>query len=198
MAELDTLALVKTTTTAYTPTDDYHPATKKYVDDSIGTSAALSVDNLLHIQYQLASGNAGSIVTGSWQKYTFNTVLTNNIPGVSLSSNVITSMPAGDYYFEMVIPFWWTTSTTNFIRTRLQDTTSPTLLQMSNNHAVRASASISTPLSSVTSGEFTLSGTVNIEGQYKANSTSGAGYDLGVGTGDTPEVYGDLRIWKVG
>lgn len=31
-------ALIKTNTTSYTPTSDYHPATKKYVDDSI-TSA---------------------------------------------------------------------------------------------------------------------------------------------------------------
>ena len=30
--------LSKTNTTSYTPTGDYHPATKKYVDDSIASA----------------------------------------------------------------------------------------------------------------------------------------------------------------
>lgn len=34
----DTNFLKKDNTTAYTPTEDYHPSTKKYVDDSISTN----------------------------------------------------------------------------------------------------------------------------------------------------------------
>jgi len=34
--QLDSIYLNKSNTTAYTPTADYHPATKKYVDDNVG------------------------------------------------------------------------------------------------------------------------------------------------------------------
>lgn len=36
--------LSKTNTTSYTPTADYHPATKKYVDDNAGSSGNFNVD----------------------------------------------------------------------------------------------------------------------------------------------------------
>lgn len=35
--------LTKTNTTAYTPTSDYHPATKKYVDDSIAAASSIPI-----------------------------------------------------------------------------------------------------------------------------------------------------------
>ena len=43
----DTNFLNKTNTTSYTPTADYHPATKKYVDDAISTN----ITNVLNASY---------------------------------------------------------------------------------------------------------------------------------------------------
>lgn len=42
-ANIETPATVldKTNTIAYTPTQDYHPATKKYVDDTVGDIATV-------------------------------------------------------------------------------------------------------------------------------------------------------------
>lgn len=40
VSRLDTQYLNKTNTSSFTPTGDYHPATKKYVDDTIATSIA--------------------------------------------------------------------------------------------------------------------------------------------------------------
>lgn len=44
---VDSNTLTKTNTTAFTPTANYHPATKKYVDDAIATN----VTNLLNGSY---------------------------------------------------------------------------------------------------------------------------------------------------
>ena len=41
---LKTDVLVKTNTTSYTPTSDYNPATKKYVDDAITTAITTSLE----------------------------------------------------------------------------------------------------------------------------------------------------------
>ena len=40
---LKTLVLMLNNTTAFTPTGDYNPATKKYVDDALASSAGVSI-----------------------------------------------------------------------------------------------------------------------------------------------------------
>lgn len=57
--------LVKTNTTEYTPTGDYHPATKKYVDDSIGVVTDEEILNMLadHDIIDIAADNSGNILT---------------------------------------------------------------------------------------------------------------------------------------
>ena len=44
VSRLDTQYLNKTNTTTFTPTGDYHPATKKYVDDAIAASITTSLE----------------------------------------------------------------------------------------------------------------------------------------------------------
>lgn len=44
MTQIYNNTVYKTNTTAFTPTSDYHPATKKYVDDSIKTSITSALD----------------------------------------------------------------------------------------------------------------------------------------------------------
>lgn len=57
--------LTKTNTTEYTPTGDYHPATKKYVDDSIGVVTDEEILNMLanHDIIDIAADNSGNILT---------------------------------------------------------------------------------------------------------------------------------------
>jgi hypothetical protein len=47
LTELAGNVLQKDNETAYTPTEDYHPATKKYVDDSAQTAADVSIETAL-------------------------------------------------------------------------------------------------------------------------------------------------------
>ena len=67
-------------------------------------AAALSTNNLLHIQDQKTSGTQGGTFTaGAWQTRVLNTELTSTIAEASLSANQIT-LPAGDYYLEAAAP----------------------------------------------------------------------------------------------
>ena len=49
--------LSKTNTTSYTPTSDYHPATKKYVDDNAGSGGDYNIDGGVASSVYLSSQN---------------------------------------------------------------------------------------------------------------------------------------------
>ena len=51
-------ALSKTNTSSYTPTSNYHPATKKYVDDSIETIDLSAYATTEYVAEQLGDINA--------------------------------------------------------------------------------------------------------------------------------------------
>jgi hypothetical protein len=49
--------LTTNNTVEYTPTGDYHPATKKYVDDAVAANAGPSVVMLSQAQYDALGNN---------------------------------------------------------------------------------------------------------------------------------------------
>ena len=62
----DNKVLTKTNTTAFTPTENYHPATKKYVDDKTGELTNLSTEdksNLVNAINEVANSNDGKLLT---------------------------------------------------------------------------------------------------------------------------------------
>ena len=86
--------LTKTNTTSYTPTANYHPATKKYVDDSIsGFSTDLSglSDTTITTPAdgQLLKYNATS---GKWENVTLSLAINNNVIQLKEGNTVISSV----------------------------------------------------------------------------------------------------------
>ena len=63
VSRLDTQYLNKTNTTSFTPTGDYHPATKKYVDDSISENSIMTVEVNLQNNNNVSSGDQITIIS---------------------------------------------------------------------------------------------------------------------------------------
>lgn len=144
---------------------------------------------LLHIRDERASGTAGGTATsGSWLTRTIQTVKTNEIPGSSLLSNVI-SLPPGKYWGEITSAFH---SNMTGNQSRLYNTSLGAMVLLSNNGYATTSGFVS----STASGRFTLSSYALLELQYRValtRSTDGLGNALSWGT----EVYADVRIWQI-
>lgn len=145
---------------------------------------------LLHVRDEKTSGtSAGTFTAGSYVTRVFNTVLTNEIAGASLSSNQV-SLPAGTYYFQASAPAF----NTNQHKTKLQDITGASPLVIGSSERDDGGAQTR----SFCSGRFIIGVTSLIELQHRCTSTN-AGNGLGenVAFGDI-ETYADLKIWKVG
>lgn len=179
-------------TVVFTPTADYHPATKKYVDDNIITTTGfLSTENLLHAQDQKTPGTAGGSSISGTQTRILNTILTNSITGASLSTNQIT-LPQGSYHIEASA----TCFKVDQHKALLYNATdaSNVLIGTSEN----SSNSDATGTRSFVSGDFTINSSKDIELRHYTNSTiATSGLGVSSGSGLT-EVYADIKIWKVG
>lgn len=113
LANLDNV-LAKDNTTSFTPTSDYNPATKKYVDDSISLGStktflgelsdysteqtALDITNLKKGVYHIASSLNGNTPSNFYFKITINE--TNYYKSFDFSSRGV----AGSTLIKMVIP----------------------------------------------------------------------------------------------
>jgi hypothetical protein len=188
-------------TTAFTPTANYHPATKKYVDDSIAgtvTSGVLSTDDYLYIQDQKASLTAGGTFTnGAWRTRDLNTILANTITGASLLSNVIT-LPAGTYYVRVKTPAFAVVDH----QCRLYNITDATILQniaAQDCMGTSCNTGTTTQTDSILTDTFTIAGTKDIRVEHRCRdtvATNGLGNALDFAS--SFEVYSDIEIWKVG
>ena len=180
-------------TVVYTPTADYHPATKKFVDDSIAAISSvgvLSTDNFFHAQDQKTSGTGGGTSVASPTTRVLNTVITNNISGASLASNQIT-LPAGDYYIEASAPSYRVTG--NAIR--LYNITDASVEIDGTSEFTGASGypNVRATLSRV----FTLGASKVLEIQHDCNSAIANGYGNPASLGIV-ERFTEVKIWKVG
>jgi len=148
---------------------------------------------LLHIQDQKPNGTHGGASAAGMNQRTLNTVVTNEIPGASLSNNLVT-LPAGTYWIDARAPHYQSGRS----KLMIMDSNGTVLLFSSGTHS---GSSSSTALYSIVSGRVVLTSTTTIKvSQYL--QVSAATYGLGV-EGDNNngtsvgEVYTDLRIWKL-
>ena len=144
-----------------------------------------------HFRDEKASGTAAGTSTGAaWGARVLNTTLFNNIPSCTLTANVI-SLPAGTYYVRGSQPLRGTFAA----KSRLRDTTTPaTLLVGANCQSDNTNAEARCPIN----GQFTITGTKNVEFQYWA-ATGVATLGLGsAGTTGEVEVYAEFEIFRVG
>lgn len=112
--------------------------------------------DLLHVQDQRASGvAAGTFTSGSWQKRTLNTILTNEL-GVTLVSDEVVGLKAGIYEVEARAPAY----VVSYNQARLYDVTGAAVLVLGS--VERASTSGAQVSQSVVRGRFTLAATSTV------------------------------------
>jgi len=165
----------------------------RVVDSTPLSSDENSVINapLLHIQEQQPNGtNAGNSVSGMNQR-TLNTVVTNEISGASLSSNMVT-LPAGTYWLECNVPGWGSGA---YHKLLIRDASDNNLLFATGPYLNNGTANniiISDRLS------LTTTTTIKVVHYISSGATDGLGRkgDNASATG-APEVYTDLKIWRL-
>jgi hypothetical protein len=140
---------------------------------------------LFQVRDEQTSGTAAqSLSSGSWTKRDLNTVKTNEITGVSVSSSTMT-IPAGSFWAACTA----NTEQVGLNKIRLQNTTDGSTLIVGMN------ASAGTGIGqAVLYGRFTLSGSKSIELQHYVQTTNPGGAAV---SASVVEVYSDVRIWKI-
>lgn len=155
------------------------------------TAANAFGDQLLHIQDQKTSGtDGGTFTSGAKRTRDLNTVLINGISGASLSTNQIT-LPAGTYFVMANAPAYRV------------DPHKLTIYNVTDaayeldGTSERSDGSYFTQTRSFVAGTFTLAASKVLELSHECTttkSTNGFGNSCAFGE---PEVYADVKIWKV-
>lgn len=148
---------------------------------------------LLHIQDQKAANTHGGTFTlGAWRTRDLNTVLTNEISGASLSTNVIT-LPVGTYYCDGSAPCYQVRGH----KARLYKTNGTPVDLIIGLSGFVNNTSAALGYSFIT-GRFTISEESTIELQHRSNYTKATnGFGVRVNLDSKVEVYSDIRIWKI-
>lgn len=150
-------------------------------------------NQLLHIQDQKTFNNSGgSFIAGDYETRDLNTVLTNEIIGASLASNQIT-LPIGTYYLEASAPALKVSAH----RIKVRDTTGAADLLIGTNTRSENVTS-GTQTRSFVEGRFPLSAESIIEIQHRCNVDNLTnGFGNLVNYSSEPEVYTDVKIWRI-
>jgi hypothetical protein len=170
--------------------DDSATALRKMTRTNFVSGLGSGFDTqLFHVRDEKAQNTAGgSSSSGSFQKRTLNTSLTNEISGASISSDVIT-LPAGTYYINARVPFYGENQQT---KVKLRNTSDSTdTLFGSNSYMGGGMINDFWVI-----GRFTIASSKNFELQYRV-SISTANEGLGHQSNFATEVYADCQIWKV-
>ena len=145
---------------------------------------------LFHVRDEKSAGTNGGSGSTSFTKVTLNTVMTNEISGASISSDVIT-LPSGTYYIHALTP----ARSVNEFKSKLRNTTDSTDTIIGTS-GYCATATATTAFSFVI-GRFTIASQKNFELQIIADSAAIGSTGLGVDRNFATEVYTDVQIWKV-
>lgn len=156
-----------------------------------------SVDQMLHVRDVKASGtDGGTFTSGAWRTRDLNTVLTNSIPGASLTANQIT-LPAGTYDVTALAPHYQNgSSNATIARARLYSITSDVQLATGPHTRLNGSNAAGQPHSPVI-GRFTLTASSVIELQHYTGQTKNTdGFGAAFGMGES-EIYSDVIIRRI-
>ena len=147
---------------------------------------------LFHVRDEKSAGTNGGSGSTSFTKVTLNTVMTNEISGASISSDVIT-LPSGTYYIiANVIGNYC-----GMLKSKLRNTSDSTDTLIGSTVKPPDNGSDSQgSVDSFVIGRFTIAAQKNFELQRRVDSayTHSAGYAANYGV---VEVYCQCQIWKV-
>jgi len=137
---------------------------------------------------EAANTNGGTTTTGAWRDVTYNTEAEDTI-GASIASNVIT-LPSGTYDIDA----WHTFYNGNYIRLKLYNNTTGAdiKLGMSIYNTVSTHSTIATVAT-----RLTIAAQTDIKVMYQCSATS-SNYGMGVAVNYGIELYGEVKIVKVG
>jgi len=148
--------------------------------------------NLIAQDQKSTGTDGGTATTGAWYTRVINTLVINEIPGASLSSNQII-LPEGQYsiYFQSII-----NSSVNYFVQRVYNVSDSVVIGYSDSFYCTYGG-MSTHLSGV--NFFKLASTKSIELQYYVQATlSTIGLGVAANIGSALEVYSQIKIEKVG
>lgn len=166
-------------------------------DDSRVTAGFTESDFLFVEDEKTAGTDGGAASAATWNVRDLNQVRVNNISGATLLSNQIT-LPAGTYFAQFSAPAQDPVSGTQNHKLRLRNTTDTSTEAigtpvMISNGGTGVGSSLATG-----SGYFTLADTKVLELQHytaAARATDGLGE---AANGSEVEIYGSVKVWKVG
>lgn len=171
--------------------------------------------SLYHVQDQRSSGTAfsGTMTNNTWNNRPLNTEVVDEIPGASLSSDLIT-LPIGTYYCEAYTVGRTGSSSSSgavdiMLRARLRDVSnnvtkvlSATEQAKGDHYSVvtewnvsQGSRHLAQPWSIRLSGRFALLAQSNLAFQLYHNNTITA--MPGLSAAGEIEIYSDVKIWKI-
>lgn len=147
--------------------------------------------DLLHVQDQKASGVAGGTFTsGSWQKRTLSTIVTNEL-GVTIVSDEVVGLKAGIYEVDAQAEAYGC----NYHQMRLYDVTGAAALVLGLSDYTPAAGS--TQGRGMVRGRFSLAVTSTVRLEHRCSTTI-ATYGFGNPSSFGVEVYADLQIRLLG
>lgn len=156
----------------------------------------VSATPYLHVRDEKAAEQWGGVVTGSPLHRTLNTVVTNTIPGASLSSNAI-SLPAGTYEVEAAAPSYGGGAGVPGKLVLYNSTAAVDVLV--GRTAVGGIAGYHNLWAEVR-GRFTLGAPATLILSHYAVFASGSAAAAGCAAnlGSRNEVYAEAQFWKIG
>jgi len=160
------------------------------------TPPAFHTQNMLNVQDEKASGTNAPTGTGAtWNTRELNTLVVDNIPGASVSSNQIT-LPAGEYYIDGDAPVH-TGASGIYSKLRFRNVTDGATVAIGTQARVDGDAATNVRMTDemFVSGAFTIATTKVFELQQWLSGTDTATLGIAAATGEN-EVYARLRIWK--
>lgn len=161
------------------------------VKGSDGTNPVRS--ELLHVREEQAPGTNGDDLTPStWVTRTLNTIVTNEVSGSSLASNVVT-LPAGTYRVAIRVPAYRTNEHT----ARLYDVTNSAVLL--SGSAERSHANAIAHTNSWIVGQFTLSAATDVRVDHivREENTAGDGGGHIADFGQDVTVYTEALFERI-
>lgn len=171
----------------------------------LDSSASYTLNDLINVRYE--GNTATSIPAATWTQIPLNTVKTNNLSGVSLSSNRVTALPAGTYWIDASVPFEITNPTTtthNHYKAKLYNVTGSADLVIgtaetgTGDDDVTGTTTIFPTVRSLVKGVFTLASTSNVELRaWSTRTTDTTGGEETTADDSAVHVQAELTIWRI-
>jgi len=150
-------------------------------------AAVLDFNNFFHAQDQQTSGTQGGTTSTGTNTRPLNTVVKNTL-GVTLNSNIIENVLAGNYYFKA----YGMSADPNATKLALYNNSDTADIKVGN------SAFSGDNLMQVAEGFFTLAATKNLKlNHWFQTGRTTTGFGTASGSGQI-EVYADIQLWKIG